>query len=401
LIYSGRKIFNYPYLIFNGLCISTLCVLISCTPRQTKVAPSPLKTVQEEQPTVYEPYSGSILYDLRTTQSSFNPSMGETSSVTFRLRTRAWVGCTITDEDGFVIRTLIADSMCEPDKQHTLQWDGLDNKGELVPNEAYFPHLTVSADSVHENIHPLTWSGGIEQKIGKRGYDPRTGVITYSLPVASRVLIRAGIQNAALLKTVVDWQPRSAGTISESWNGKDEDNLFHLGDLPREASFVIKAYSLPQPCFITFGNKKQSYVAYRRKNDSLLTKRFSPTVFTARDVTLSRHFTQERIFDHAPKVSVTFPQVYEKDSTGAHIIKDRCLIRVDIDSADVQFIDDQYEITFYLDNEFFAEEELGYTPYTWLWKMNQVEPGYHILTVNVASYKDRIGIKNVRIKVER
>jgi hypothetical protein len=76
------------------------------------------------------------------------------------------------------------------------------------------------------------------------------------------------------------------------------------------------------------------------------------------------------------------------------------LVKVELDERDkIIFANEQYEVAFFLDTEFYAEEEVGYSPYNWVWDLSQVEEGEHVLTVNLSSFKDQIGILSKKVRV--
>ncbi len=54
----------------------------------------------------------------------------------------------------------------------------------------------------------------------------------------------------------------------------------------------------------------------------------------------------------------------------------------------------------FLDGEYYSEEEVGYVPYNWVWNVGNLEAGEYILTVNLSSFKDIIGIQSHKIKIE-
>ena len=58
--------------------------------------------------------------------------------------------------------------------------------------------------------------------------DSQSGTMTYQLSQPSRILFRAGMASGLLYKTIVDWEPRASGAVTEYWNGRDEDNLLDV-----------------------------------------------------------------------------------------------------------------------------------------------------------------------------
>lgn len=81
-------------------------------------------------------------------------------------------------------------------------------------------------------------------------------------------------------------------------------------------------------------------------------------------------------------------------------LKGKTLVKVVLNEEDkVIFQNQQFEIVFFLDNEFYAEDEAGYTPFNWVWDLLNVEEGEHVLTVNLSSFKDQIGVMSRKVRV--
>jgi hypothetical protein len=76
------------------------------------------------------------------------------------------------------------------------------------------------------------------------------------------------------------------------------------------------------------------------------------------------------------------------------------MIRVEISDEDKDVpLNQQYEIILFMDSVFYAEEERGHLPFNYPWELTNLPPGEHILTVNVITYGDQIGIGSRKIKV--
>jgi hypothetical protein len=104
-------------------------------------------------------------------------------------------------------------------------------------------------------------------------------MLKYVLKTASRVHMQAGTADrtskdpaaGAVLRTIVNREPRPAGSIVEQWNGFDESGTIFVTDLP---NFVvaIAATPLPEGSVITTGNRSRTFVSSiaERKGVSLL-----------------------------------------------------------------------------------------------------------------------------------
>ena len=84
------------------------------------------------------------------------------------------------------------------------------------------------------------------------------------------------------------------------------------------------------------------------------------------------------------------------------ILKEKALVHVELDEASKPYFQDtKFEIVFFLDSEFYAEEETGYSPYNWVWDTSQAKEGTYVLTVNLSGFKDQIGILSKKVKIIR
>ncbi len=199
------------------------------------------------------------------------------------------------------------------------------------------------------------------------------------------------------MRNLVQWEPRIAGEVTEYWNGMDENNLFNLRNDPN-FKMIVTYFTLPETSFITYGNKDVSYREYRSVNIPRFVKEKRPR--KDRPDKLSPHYELSRLDDYAPKITMTFPQAEEESSNEIPVIKGKTLVRVELDKDEKEFFtNQQYEVAFFLDKVFYAEEEVGYSPYNWVWDLSNVKEGEHVLTVNLSSFKDQIGILSRKVRV--
>ena len=78
------------------------------------------------------------------------------------------------------------------------------------------------------------------------------------------------------------------------------------------------------------------------------------------------------------------------------------LTEVRLDPLNEVYLDqERYEISFFIDNRFIAEEEQGFVPFVWRWSPGRlgIEPGEHLLTVNVSGYRGQVGVRNLAFSV--
>lgn len=343
-----------------------------------------------------KPLFGKLLSEVSISESSFNPSHKGKVTLSYSLSKPAKVTINVYDPDLGLIQSDSGETFVDPDKK-IFDWDGRDMQGNVVPDEAYFFTIVAEDKSGTKEIYdPTTFSGGMEHDITAVHIDPQHHTINYTLPEMGRVMIRMGIQGGALLNQPVDWKPRVKGAITEYWNGKDKDNLVDLFNHPK-FKMIVSYFSLPENSVITFGNKSTTFLKY--KNTVAAGRPMKPKRETS--VTrLSHHYKLPRTSDYTPEITVEFTNVQGKDDTGLPILNKKTMVMVALDEKDKGiFQNHQFEICFFLDHMFYAEDESGYTPFNWVWDLSNVTEGEHLLTVNISSFKDQIGVLSRKVKV--
>lgn len=380
-----------------------LLCLTSCSPNTKMPAvlkqplPLPAHIQNPEKTRQAQRGYGKIISDVGISTVSFNPKKDEETAIYFRLMRKAAIELNIYDPDFVLVRTIISNGILEAGRQ-TLIWDGRDMDGSIVPDEAYFFTVEARDEKGGTEIYdPTDFSGGEADDITEADVNPETKIITYSLPAAARVLIRIGVQDGPLLNTLVDWKPRVAGEITEYWNGKDKDNLIDLFEHPR-CKLIISYFVLPENSVITYGNGLTSYREYK---DSSKTQRPVKQRPERKDRKISPHYLLARTVDYSPALALTFSDIKEYDN-GIPVLQGKTLVKVEIDEKDPSFfVSQQYEICLFLNTEFHSEQEKGYVPFNWVWDFSDMKEGEYIFTVNVAGFKDQIGVLSRKIRVKK
>ncbi len=343
---------------------------------------------------------GIEITSVNTTKESFSPVRNQVVNINYELDTNADISLNVYDPEYYLVRTLVKESKRNRGK-HQETWDGLDDRGQAVPDEAYF--FTIEAEDKKGNIaiyDPTTFSGGDEFDITSAKIEPRANTIIYKLQNPSRILIRIGISGGPLLNNLVNWRPRISGEITEYWNGKDEDNLFDLFKDPN-CKTVITGFKLCENSIITIGNSNYDFYNYLEDNGNR-SKKVSRPAKIRKDVNISRNYLRPRILDKPIDTKITFPELEDYTADVIVLNTDKLLVRIDMEEKDkVVFQEQPFEISFFLDGKYYAEEEMGYVPYNWIWNLKETETGEHLLSVNVSSFKDQIGVKSYKVKILR
>ena len=328
---------------------------------------------------------------------SFAPSLKETLQVRYSLSRDAAVTVKMFDPDQELVR-VIASKAARKAGANRETWDGHDLDGRIVPNEAYFFTIEAEAPALAPAIYdPVTFSGGDFGDITRGELSHDMGTFSYKLGQPSRVRLRVGIQGSAMAKTVVDWEPRVAGTITERWNGMDEDNLVSIWHRPK-FTMILTYFALPENSVIAVGNDRYTYRTYKTGLAAPRPKKEERPF--AGDRRITPHFLRSRLTDRAFRVRLTFPELEKGKFVDVPEVKDRILVHVDVDQEDKAILlNQQHEIMLFNDFIFHAEEERGYLPFNFPWELQQLAAGEHILTVNISSHADQVGVGSRKIRV--
>jgi hypothetical protein len=305
----------------------------------------------------------------------------------------------VFDADLELVRVVV-DQARQPAGAQRAVWDGRDLDGRVAPNEAYVFTVEARGSGGAEAVYdPVTFSGGEPFDLGTAQVSRETGTLTYRLSQPARVLVRIGIPGSSLLRTLVDWAPRTQGEITEYWNGRDQDNLINVIDNPKY-TVLIAYFTLPDASVITFGNGAVDYRSYKAQLRSTRPSKLTrPMVNTRR---LSPQFLAPRATNRDFKVTIRFPGLDGGETPGVPTVRDRMLARIDVPDTDREVLAGrQFEIILFVDTTYVAEEERGYVPFNFPWELRQLPPGEHVLTVNVVTFDGQIGIGSRRIRIAR
>lgn len=380
--------------------IPILLLASAMTAAQQAPRVPPAKPDGARQPPRLAPSSqGLSVSQVGVSAESFNPSRGGRCSLDYQLSRDARVSIKVFDPDRQLVRVLASGAPRRAGKNRAT-WDGRDLDGQVVPNEAYFFTIETTDSGGGKVVYdPVTFSGGEFADLTQGQLDRETGTLTYKLSQPSRVLLRAGVATGLLLKTVVDWEPRSSGTVTEYWNGKDADDLFDVPTL-KGTMMVLTYMTLPATSVIAIGNDKTSFRDYKRAIAGQRPMKEERPMANARRI--SPHFLKSRVVDRGFKVDILFPELEKSRSATVPVVKDGAVFRVTIADQDKDvFAGQQFELMMHVDAVFLLEEERGYLPFTSQLDLKALPPGEHILTINVITFGDQIGVGSRKIRVVR
>lgn len=333
-------------------------------------------------------------------QVDFAPARGEQFDLPIQVQIPSQVQVEILTADGDLVRTLTSEGSLAAG-EHRLVWDGKDETGRVVPDEAYVPVLVArAADGAVQEIDPRAAGGGeVVEDLQVQTHS--SGDISYTLPAPSRVLIRVGIEGGPMHASLANWTPRPAGRNVQRWNGFDPDDLVDLRQHPG-LSVLVTAFRLPAPVIITYGNDDVSYRTYRLERgwpDAVPAP--AEPVFERDGQRISPNYYQPRFQDQDPALTLTPLVPTQAGQPGHPLVVDAPIsIRVDIPPAERWLMQEGlFEVGFFVDHEFVSEEEHGYVPFTWPLDPAGLTPGRHLLTVNISGFDGKVAAKSLLFEV--
>jgi hypothetical protein len=341
--------------------------------------------------------TGPTVSNVSISSTSFNPSRGEKVTLSYTLSAPADVTVSVFDAELDLVR-VVRDRLKQQGGAQKVEWDGRDLDGKIVPNEAYFFTIEASGGSGASAYDPVTFSGGEPFDLGRAQVSRETGTLVYQLSQPSRVLVRIGIPGSSLLRTLVDWQPRVQGEITEYWNGRDQDDIINVYE--KKYTVLIAYHTLPDTSVITFGNTATDFRSYKSPLRGKRPAKPSRPMANARK--LSPQFMKRLSTFRDFRVSISFPELDKGHVSDVPVVRDRVMVRIDVPDAEREVIAGrQYEVILFANTTYFAEEERGYIPFNFPWELKQLPPGEHVLSVNVVTFDGQIGIASRRIRIVR
>lgn len=326
---------------------------------------------------------------VRLDKKEFTPSKKEVVNISFEVNQPAKTQVFIYDRLGQQVKTI--DASAKDSGQYEVQWDGYIAKDKRPYGSLFLYVIKVKTHDGQELIYnPAPETGGELIKVHDYTYDKKTGQVEYVLPKACMVRLRAGLKEGMLAKTILDWKPQSAGRHSFLWDGKDDTGLLDLSKHP-DLELKLTCYTLPDNTIILTDQSMEMNNSYPSE---------PVDVWGAEDKKKYIHYQHNPQICHEPKFSVSFPKS-KTNSEGIPVLVGNTPVRVEINKRDkMDLVNKRFEIMLYVDGTFLFEMEEGTSPFTFNWNTKGFAKGPHILTVNIMSYDDHIGVNSQKIQIE-
>jgi flagellar hook assembly protein FlgD len=325
-------------------------------------------------------------------KKSFDPSSGETVALSFEITEQADVHVFIYDRLGQKVQNI--DRPALEAGIHSVTWDGRNANGKLASGDVFLYVIQATTkDGKKAAYNMAEETGGLEVKSLEYTLDRDTGAIGYVLPKACMIRIRAGLMDGMFAKSLFDdWKPSVAGRHTYQWDGKDNSGQLYLLK-SKNLDIRLTCYTLADNTIIVTGNIVPFEV---EPNLSKAENQEREHLWATKGKYL--HYRHDPQICHPPRFKVLFPTANPSEKQDANVIAGVVPIRIELDPRDVKhLINTRFEVMLFIDGVFIYEIEEGSSPFTYNWDTKDFARGPHIVTVNLMSYDDHIGIVSRKV----
>jgi hypothetical protein len=321
---------------------------------------------------------------VRVEPKTLDFSKNTSVSISFNLNKTASTNIKILDYGHRLIDTIVTDKKLSAGA-HAFTWNGKDTAGNSVSDGVYL--YTIEAVDKDSRIiyNPYQKTYGKQLDIGAINYDKQNKQISFVLPKIAMMRLRTGLKDGLLLNTLFDWRAEPAGRKVYFWDGKDDSGYINFANHP-DLLIYVSAYSLADNSIIV-------------KNSPSPRQNYPLTPMPASGNYL--HAYHQKDICHEPKFKIEFLKDFLKNDKGYPIVNGKVPLRISIDEGERHLIDERFEIILFVDTVFLFEDEDATTPFNYYWDVKGLNPGEHVLTVNLAGYQDHIGTKTIKVEVQK
>jgi hypothetical protein len=351
--------------------------------------------------------SDQLIKTVSLSSDHFNPTAGQRLTISIALTKPGKLTLQIVDRDGYVVRTLAADSDITAGEQR-YEWLGDTDTppNEIVPDEAYSLRILAMSGKSIETYFPANKIVK-ELKPKLNYYDRKRGIVSYSLEAAGRVHVQAGVahvldQNKKLIegcvmKTIVNRSPRGSGNVAEFWDGfADGDKTIYIPDLPN-FKIAIAATELPENSIITVGSKGKSFA------DSVVNRQ-GKSLFTFKTQTHEHHQGLSTLDDLSPELTIDLKNAEWDEVQGIWVAQNPFLmVHGMLRGPNAEAFSRQFGrlLVFLGEKRVIDVSKPLKTSFDLEVPLNEVSSGIHILTLNSVSQNGPVGVHAIRVRVDK
>lgn len=287
----------------------------------------------------------------------------------------------IFDRRSYRVRELVLEAI-EANRINTVAWNGQDEQGEWVSDEAYYFTIEVIDIKGNRGVLDPTRHQAEGLTPMHAQFDREQQRLHFQLDEDGVVDIRAGIADGGpLMIKLLEWQPYLKGSYSIEWDGWDASRSVQVATQPDFHLFSQVAL-LPPNSIITKGHPKgndQIYSLYQAadelhaKDQSSVQDRYQAQALSPPFKTLSPSF--DFTFNEIQGVEQDLPVLAGKVGVTIRLAP----------AVKLAVTEQRYEILVFIDHQFVTEIEEGRSPARLLADTSALSAGRHVMTINVAT----------------
>jgi len=349
--------------------------------------------------------SNLVIDGVRLNQTVLTP--GEEIRWSFSLSREARVTVQVFTPDFDIARHLITDRI-QPAGINTVVWDGRDDAGNMVPNEAYLVGIAATGPDGERAVYDPTFNSGGEiadiriEEISRPGDRVNIG---YTVVRPSRICLKAGIRNGPLLNSLLEGTPMPAGTHVHVWDGLDNTGRIQIMEMTG-AHLYMEGVVLPDNSVIvqdSGGNYREYRSTLNQAQQGILTYPDARKSLLAR---MEQGISAQALVRRSLNISPAFTVYLEDEVTGlaeksVSAVSGEIKLKVAVAPESMYiFNETRHEIIIFVDNRRFDEEEHAHTPYSYILDTRKLTNGRHFVTINQASLTGRVGAYSFYLDVE-
>jgi hypothetical protein len=231
-------------------------------------------------------------------------------------------------------------------------------------------------------VYPKSPGGGEIIQVKESELDPEKRTISYSLPRAACVRLRAGFREGPYLQPIISADPQPAGRHTVTWDGTEQAGLFtNLYQHPA-VHVSILARSLPANILVEEGAPGLEPANQVLPDPQSLPPRLADLVRPSWLRTDEQKGPDFLIADDY-ELSLEI-----KENLASRTVE----VRTDCTASNrSRLFNKHFELMLFLDTTFLAEDERSQLPFSYRMSTRGLAPGRHILTANVIDADSSVG----------
>lgn len=255
--------------------------------------------------------------------------------------------------------------------------------------ETHFLLVATAPDGRRLGVYPERPGGDETIEVKDVQWDGETGMVTYALPRASYVRIRAGFRNGPYFAPIQNWRAQPAGPYQCAWEGESTEQVFvHLYRHP-DALAMVTAVALPVNALVDQSSNVMTSPPALSTGRADLPARLADLASPPWELPGNRNRRAWVVDDYRVRLDVAADEQRKSIE-----------IRVDCDPADrPRLLNTRFELMLFLDHSFIMEDERCMLPFSHEMSVRGIAPGSHVLCVNVVDTQGRAGVASVLFHV--